>query len=430
MNGKTGSKAATSTQLADAISSTSYGNVTAGKITNATIPAGGTTTNYTATAGNGSQVITYSWVSGKANTSETKTIAPSVASISATAGSKGTDTSSITTVKSQAVTWTGSGSKSASGTMYIYQAANAITSYGNVTVTNHGSVASDIPASGGDRTASGGAGSQTITYTSGATRAGSVTCGSYTKVSASKLPAEAKARTHIGNSTATLTGEGSKTATCSVAVYQQANAITSYGNVTVTNHGSVASDIPASGGDRTASGGTGSQTITYTSGSTRAGSVSCGSYTKVSASKLPAEAKARTHIGNSTATLTGEGSKTATVSVAVYQQANAITSYGNVSVTSHGSVSSDIPASGGDRTASGGKGSQTITYTSTSTRAGTVTCGSYNKVSASSLGTTTKVRTAVGTSSATLTGEGGKTATASVTVYQAANAVTSYSYGS
>ena len=114
---------ATISQSADAVSSTSYGNVTAGKITNATIPASGTTTNYTATAGNGSQVITYTWVSGN-STTETKSIAPSVASISATAGSKGTTESEITTVKSQAVTWTGSGNKSASGTMYIYQQAN------------------------------------------------------------------------------------------------------------------------------------------------------------------------------------------------------------------------------------------------------------------------------------------------------------------
>lgn len=60
INGKTNTKAATSTQLADTVSSTSYGNVTAGAITNTTIPASGTTTNYTAKAGNGSQVITYS----------------------------------------------------------------------------------------------------------------------------------------------------------------------------------------------------------------------------------------------------------------------------------------------------------------------------------------------------------------------------------
>lgn len=124
VNGKSGSATATCTQSADAISSTSYGNVTKGAISNTTIPASGTTSNYTATAGNGSQVLTYSWVSGKTNTSETKTISPSHSSISATASSKGTTVSDVTVVKSQAVTWSGYGSKSASDTMYIYQQAN------------------------------------------------------------------------------------------------------------------------------------------------------------------------------------------------------------------------------------------------------------------------------------------------------------------
>jgi hypothetical protein len=88
-----------------------------------------------------------------------------------------------------------------------------------------------------------------------------------------------------------------------------------------------------------------------------------------------------------------------------------------VSVTSHGSAS-DIPASGGTIYASGGKGSQTVHYSSGSTRAGTVTCGTYSGVSANSLGTTLKNRTAIGYSTATLTGEGGKTASANVLVYQ------------
>lgn len=109
---------------------TSYGNVVAGTITNTTIPASGTSSNYTATAGNGSQVLTYTWSSDGAGAgSETKTISPNVSSISATAGSKGTNVSGVTTVKSQTVTWSGYGSKSASGTMYIYQAANYANSY-------------------------------------------------------------------------------------------------------------------------------------------------------------------------------------------------------------------------------------------------------------------------------------------------------------
>lgn len=114
-----------------------YGNITAGIITNATIPASGGSA--TAKAGNGSQtwnksatVTTYQYTSGttkdvttEAASSGTNSITPSIASITATASSKGTTVSAQTTVKSQAVTWSANG-KSASGTMYIYQEANAV----------------------------------------------------------------------------------------------------------------------------------------------------------------------------------------------------------------------------------------------------------------------------------------------------------------
>lgn len=114
-----------------------YGNITAGTITNATIPASGGSA--TAKAGNGTQswnksatVTTYQYTSGstkdvitEAASSGTNNVAPSVASINATASSKGTTVSSQTTVKSQAITWSANG-KSASGTMYIYQEANAV----------------------------------------------------------------------------------------------------------------------------------------------------------------------------------------------------------------------------------------------------------------------------------------------------------------
>lgn len=114
-----------------------YGNITAGIITNATIPASGGSA--TAKAGNGTQswnksatITTYQYDSGatkdvitEAASSGTNNVAPSVASINATASSKGTTVSAQTTVKSQAVTWSANG-KSASETMYIYQEANAV----------------------------------------------------------------------------------------------------------------------------------------------------------------------------------------------------------------------------------------------------------------------------------------------------------------
>lgn len=114
-----------------------YGDVIAGTVINGIIPASGGSA--TATAGNGSQtwnksatITTYEYTSGatkdvttEAASSGTNNVAPSIASINATASSKGTTVSSQTTVKSQVVTWSANG-KSASGTMYIYQEANAV----------------------------------------------------------------------------------------------------------------------------------------------------------------------------------------------------------------------------------------------------------------------------------------------------------------
>ena len=114
-----------------------YGNIVAGTISNKTIPASGGSA--TATAGNGSQtwnksatITTYEYTSGatkdvttEAASSGTANVIPNVSSITATASSKGTTVSAQTTVKSQAVTWSANG-KSASGTMYIYQEANAV----------------------------------------------------------------------------------------------------------------------------------------------------------------------------------------------------------------------------------------------------------------------------------------------------------------
>lgn len=114
-----------------------YGDVIAGTVTNGIIPASGGSA--TATAGNGTQswnksatITTYEYTSGATKdvttepaSSGTANVVPNVASITATASSKGTTVSAQTTVKSQAVTWSANG-KSASGTIYIYQEANAV----------------------------------------------------------------------------------------------------------------------------------------------------------------------------------------------------------------------------------------------------------------------------------------------------------------
>lgn len=159
-----------------------YGNITAGTITNATIPASGGSA--TAKAGNGTQswnksatITTYQYDSGSTKdvttenaSSGTNNVSPSIASIEATASSKGTTISSQTTVKSQAITWSANG-KSASGTMYIYQAANSIDSYNygswNIAISANPTT---IAASGGTSTITASCTrTKTPVYTSGST---------------------------------------------------------------------------------------------------------------------------------------------------------------------------------------------------------------------------------------------------------------------
>ena len=159
-----------------------YGNITAGTITNATIPASGGSA--TAKAGNGTQswnksatITTYQYDSGSTKdvttenaSSGTNNVSPNIASIEATASSKGTTVSSQTTVKSQAVTWSANG-KSASGTMYIYQAANSIDSYNygswNIAISANPTI---IAASGGTSTITASCTrTKTPVYTSGST---------------------------------------------------------------------------------------------------------------------------------------------------------------------------------------------------------------------------------------------------------------------
>ena len=219
-----------------------YGNITAGTITNATIPASGGSA--TAKAGNGTQswsksatITTYQYDSGstkdvttEAASSGTNNVAPSIASINATASSKGTTVSSQTTVKSQVVTWSANG-KSASGTMYIYQEANAIKSYNygswNISISAN---PTSIPATGGTSTITASCSrSKTPVYTSGST--GTTTSESATPIlalttnpggftlSGNKLTA---ANNPIGAKTATVTASYSGATSKSVSVSQAA----------------------------------------------------------------------------------------------------------------------------------------------------------------------------------------------------------------
>lgn len=117
--------------------------------------------------------------------------------------------------------------------------------------------------------------------------------------------------------------------------------------------------------------------------------------------------------------------QTVSSTITIYQEANEA-SYGALT---GGSVSaSDIPASGGTSSTSISNMSQTISYTSGSTRAGTVTYSKTSEITVSSLGTTVKARIKVGQVTVTYTGEGGATANKTVNIYQSENKVTNSNY--
>lgn len=144
-------------------------------------------------------------------------------------------------------------------------------------------------------------------------------------------------------------------------------------------------------------------------------------------------------MGNNTSTSTRSGTVTLTqaetgkkLTLSCSQSA----SYKTYSeITASGGSVSDIPASGGSRSSfsSMPSYSQTWGWNGSTTGGGTITSGasiSYGTaVSAGSLGTTVKSRTQVGTLTGTLS-LNGKTKSVSVPVYQAANEITGYTYGS
>ena len=327
---------------------TIYNPVTAGAISNKTIPASGGSA--TATAGDGSQ----SWTTNKKYRHDTyssgsvadvliedsklgtDTIKPSVGSVSGSAESKGTTVSGITTVKEQAVTWTGKGGKKATGTMYIYQAANAATdiTYGVPAISSF--TVDDIPASGGSISSGSVSYSQSRTqnYTSGATAqlsslnsGGTITYS--TAVSASSLGTTVKPRYNVGTLTVTVAMNG-KSNSKDVNVYQAANHA-NYGDVSVSVTPNPVS-IPAAGAIYNIK-PTASQTASYTSGETKNCSISfsyAAKNTVTGFSNNNATVTVQQNLSTSprngfivTVTASGEGSRTASVDVTFNQAAAA-----------------------------------------------------------------------------------------------------------
>ena len=361
-----------------------------------------------------------------------------------------------------------------SSTITIYQEANEA-SYGALI---GGSVlASDIPASGGTSSTSVTNMSQTISYTSDSTRAGTVTYSKTDEITVSSLGTTVKARTKVGQVTVTYTGEGSVTAKKTVDIYQAENKVTNSNyNPRITAYGtptiSIGSGLTAAGGSATVSASvTNTETYNalYSSGATGpnqtrsvGGSLSI-SMTANGNSRFSLSGNTITHssmgTNETTDTITikavndGDSSKSATASKSITNSktvkstSGGIYTYGDVIA---GTVTNGIiPASGGSATATAGNGSQTwnksatITtyeYTSGATKDVTTEAasnGTANVVpnvssitaTASSKGTTVSAQTTVKSQAVTWSANG-KSASGTIYIYQAANKIESYNYGS
>lgn len=361
-----------------------------------------------------------------------------------------------------------------SSTITIYQEANEA-SYGALT---GGSVlASDIPASGGTSSTSISNMSQTISYTSGSTRAGTVTYSKTSEITVSSLGTTVKARTKVGQVTVTYTGEGGATANKTVDIYQAENKVTNSNyNPRITVYGtptiSIGSGLTAAGGSATISASvTNTETYNalYSSGAigpnqTRSvgGSLSI-SMTANGNSRFSLSGNTITHssmgtnITTDTVTIKavndGDSSKSATASKSITNIRTGSSTSGGVytygSITAGTITNATIPASGGSARATAGNGTQswnksetitTYTYLSGATEnvvTENVSSGInevepnvvYIEATASSKGTIVSSQTTVKSQVVTWSANG-KSASGTMYIYQAANAIDSYNYGS
>lgn len=361
-----------------------------------------------------------------------------------------------------------------SSTITIYQEANEA-SYG---VLTGGSIStSDIPASGGTSSTSISNMSQTISYTSGSTRAGTVTYSKTSEITVSSLGTTVKARTKVGQVTVTYTGEGSVTANKTVDIYQAENKVTNSNyNPRITAYGiptvSIGSGLTAAGGSASVSASvTNTETYNalYSSGATGPNQTrSVGGSLSISMiangnSRFSLSGNTITHssmgTNETTDTVTikainnGDNSKSATASKSITNSktvkstSGGVYTYGDITV---GTITNaTIPASGGSATAKAGNGTQswnksaTITtyqYDSGSTKDVTTEAASsgvdevvpnvaYIEATASSKGATVSAQTTVKSQAVTWSANG-KSASGTMYIYQAANSIDSYNYGS
>lgn len=361
-----------------------------------------------------------------------------------------------------------------SSTITIYQEANEA-SYGALT---GGSVlASDIPASGGTSSTSISNMSQTISYTSGSTRAGTVTYSKTSEITVSSLGTTVKVRTKVGQVTVTYTGEGGATANKIVNIYQAENKVTNSNyNPRITAYGtptvSIGSGLTAAGGSANVSASvTNTETYNalYSSGATGpnqtrsvSGSLSI-SMTVNGNSRFSLSGNTITHSSMGTNKTTDtvtikavndrDSSKSATASKSIVNTkivkstSGGVYTYGNI--TAGTITNATIPASGGSARATAGNGTQswnksetitTYTYLSGATEDVVTENASsginevepnvaYIEATASSKGTTVSSQTIVKSQNFGWYANG-ESASGIMYIYQEANSIDSYNYGS
>lgn len=359
-----------------------------------------------------------------------------------------------------------------SSTITIYQEANEA-SYG--TLTGGSVLASDIPASGGTSSTSISNMSQTISYTSGSTRAGTVTYSKTSEITVSSLGTTVKARTKVGQVTVSYTGEGGATANKTVDIYQAENKVTNSNyNPRITAYGtptiSIGSGLTAAGGSASVSASvTNTETYNalYSSGAigpnqTRSvGGSLLISMTVNGNSRFSLSGNTITHssmgTNETTDTITikavndGDSSKSATVSKSITNSktvkstSGGIYTYGEVTP---GTVTNGIiPASGGSATATAGNGTQNWSKSATITTYQYDSGSTQDVITEKASGGTNNISPSIASIEATASSKGtivssqttvkmqpviwsanGKSSGKIMYIYQAANEIVSYNY--
>ena len=250
-------------------------------------------------------------------------------------------------------------------------------------------------------------------------------------VSCSSLGTTVKDRTLLKTTSVTVSSTNGGNASSSYNVYQEANAITSYGNPDFDlSPGNTT--LPASGGSVTGSISTPIQTRYYTSGdndSINPSYTSSWTAQTVSCNSLETTITGETTLNTTQITVTANG-KSTTKSYVVKQQANGIDSYDNPTFTlSPGNTT--LPASGGSVTGGVSNVKQVRRYTSKSTDTVTLTAGASSNgysvswtnqtISCNSRGTTTGNILTLGTTTAVVSSTNGGSSSSQYTVYQQAN---------